>query len=66
MLRKGYHRSFRELCSILEAQRKDREETGVEHPLHGQPLLDSQSDKLRFLGIYLNKAEEAERRGMLQ
>ena len=63
MLRQGYHHSFRELCAILAWQREDRERLGVEHPLHQRPLLDSEPEKLRFLCQYLNKAEEAERRG---
>ncbi|UJR09544.1 hypothetical protein I4U23_013781 [Adineta vaga] len=62
MLRQGYHQSFRELFSILTWQKHDRERLGSEHPLYRQPLLDEESDKLRFLCIYLTKAEEADRR----
>ncbi|CAF0734288.1 unnamed protein product [Adineta steineri] len=62
MLRHGYHNSFRELCAILAWQKEDRERLGAEHPLHRRPLLDAESDKLRYLCQYLNKAEEAERR----
>ncbi|CAF4199034.1 unnamed protein product, partial [Rotaria magnacalcarata] len=32
------------------------------HPYNRRPLLDAEVDKLRFLCVYLNKAEEAERR----
>ncbi|CAF3788688.1 unnamed protein product [Rotaria sordida] len=62
MLRQGYHQSFRELCTILEWQKNDREQLGVEHPHYRRSLLDGEPDKLRFLCIYLNKIEEAERR----
>ncbi|CAF4370213.1 unnamed protein product [Rotaria socialis] len=62
MLRQGYHHSFREGCAILAWQKEDRERLGAEHPLHERPLLDGEPDKLRFLCLYLNKAEEAERR----
>ena len=64
MLRQGYHHSFRELCAILAWQKEDRDRLGIEHPLYRRPLLDAESDKLRFLCIYLNKAEEAERKRM--
>jgi hypothetical protein len=64
MLRQGYHQSFRELCAILAWQKKDRDRLGGEHPLYRRPLLDAESDKLRFLCVYLNKAEEAERKCM--
>ena len=64
MLRQGYHNSFRELCDILVWQKEDRERLGTEHPLHRQPLLNEEPDKLRFLCIYLSKAEEAERKCM--
>lgn len=62
MLRQGYHKSFRELLAILAWQKEDRERLGAEHPLHRRPLLDAESDKLRYLCSHLNKAEEAERR----
>ncbi|CAF3486082.1 unnamed protein product, partial [Rotaria sp. Silwood2] len=32
MLRQGNHQSFRELCTILEWQKNDREQLGIEHP----------------------------------
>lgn len=62
MLRQGFHKSFRELCAILAWQKEDRERLGAEHPLHQRPLIDGEPDKLRFLCLHLNKAEEAERR----
>ncbi|CAM2723592.1 unnamed protein product [Rotaria socialis] len=62
MLLQGYHQSFRELCSILQWQKNDRERLGAEHPYNRRPLLDAEVDKLRFLCVYLNRAEETERR----
>ncbi|CAF0902237.1 unnamed protein product [Adineta steineri] len=62
MLRQGYHQSFRELSTLLAWQKEDRERLATEHPLYRRPLLDEEPDKLRFLCVYLNKAEEAERK----
>ncbi|CAF4506508.1 unnamed protein product, partial [Rotaria sp. Silwood2] len=62
MLRQGNHQSFRELCTILEWQKNDREQLGIEHPHHRRPLLDGEPDKLRFICTCFNKIEEAERR----
>jgi hypothetical protein len=64
MLRQGYHHSFREFCAILVWQKEDRQRLGSEHPIHRQPLLDKEPDKLRFLCKHLNQAEEAARRCM--
>ncbi|CAF1581125.1 unnamed protein product [Rotaria sp. Silwood1] len=62
MLRQGNHQSFRELCTVLEWQRKDREKLGNEHPHYRRPLLDGEPDKLRFLCTHFNIIEDAERR----
>ncbi|CAF0955940.1 unnamed protein product [Adineta ricciae] len=59
MLRQGYHQAFRELSDILTWQKDNREQSRSEQP---QVLIEDNADKLRFLSIYLTKAEEAERR----
>jgi hypothetical protein len=61
MLQQGYHQSFRDLCAILTWQKQDRKRLGTEHPLHRRELLDNEPEKLRFLCLHLNKAEEAQR-----
>lgn len=65
MICQGYHKSFRELCSILKGQKKDRNRLGAEHPQRHRPLLDAETDKLRYLCKCLNKAEEAEQKSTL-
>ena len=61
MLYEGYHKSFRELDSILKLQIDDRNSLGSEHPIWERPLLENEEEKLSYLCSKLNHAEAAER-----
>ena len=64
MLRQGYHKSFRELDSILKFQIEDRYRLGSEHPVWDRPLLDQEHVKLEYLGKKLKSAEASESNGI--
>jgi hypothetical protein len=66
MLRQGFHKSFRELDSILKLQVEDRYRLGSEHPVWDRPLLDQEPTKLEYLCKKLNKAETAESHGIIR
>ncbi|KAM5255828.1 tetratricopeptide repeat protein 29 [Ctenodactylus gundi] len=66
MLREGYHKSFRELFTVMEQWNALREAARVRSLLWLQKPLEEQPDKLDHLYHYLTRAETAEREGYLE
>ncbi|KAL2079353.1 hypothetical protein ACEWY4_025097 [Coilia grayii] len=63
MLREGFHRSFEELCSILQRFEEIRQAGGPDKPLWYLPSLQEQPDKLQTMRTHLTRAETAFRAG---
>ena len=65
MLKEGHHESFREVVSLIECQKEERERLGRDSGFYYDPLLESEEPKLKQLKVYLSAAEDAKLQGQL-
>ncbi|KAM9834114.1 tetratricopeptide repeat protein 29 isoform X2 [Syngnathus typhle] len=63
LLQRGFHRSFSELFLLLRLDRERREGAEINSALSLQTPLEEQHAKMESIGLYLSRAEQAQRDG---